>query len=137
MAEATNALENEISDYLAGRAECTLAGVGGAFVGLITAVTDAEAGTVTECAGTGYARSDGALSTGNMGAASNGVSASTAAITYGPATAADWGTITHAGIWSASTAGTLLAVTALDASKAVGDGDTFEFAIGDFTVTVT
>lgn len=53
-------------------------------------------------------------------------------IIFTTATAA-WGTITHFGIHDSGTwgAGNLLYHGALDASKVVGDGDTFKFAAGN------
>lgn len=51
-------------------------------------------------------------------------------ITFTTATAS-WGTVSHFGIHDASTAGNLLFHGALTASKAVGDGDTFTFPVGD------
>lgn len=44
---------------------------------------------------------------------------------------ASWGTVTHVALHDAITAGNMLMHTALDVSKAVGDGDTFKFPAGD------
>jgi hypothetical protein len=59
-----------------------------------------------------------------------------AAVTFPPANGGDWGTVTHVGIHDASTAGNLLFHGILTAEKIVGDGDTFEFAIGNLDVTL-
>lgn len=45
-------------------------------------------------------------------------------------------TVTHVGIWSASTAGTFVWGGALSASKVVNAGDTFHFNDGAITVTL-
>jgi hypothetical protein len=46
--------------------------------------------------------------------------------------------VTHVGIWDSGTwgGGNLLFHGILSASKVVGDGDTFEFAIGNLDVTL-
>lgn len=59
--------------------------------------------------------------------------ANTHDITFTTATAA-WGTVTHFGIFDAETSGNLLFHGALDASKAVGLGDTFKFLAGDLVL---
>jgi hypothetical protein len=137
MAEATNYLEGAIAEHICN--VNTFAAVSGAAIGLATAVTDVEAGTLTECANSfSYGRE--AISTTQMeNTATNGVLANDVAITFTTASGGSWGTVTHAFIADSATygAGNILAITTLDASKTVGDGDTFEFAIGDFSVTVT
>src|SRR6185436_14277182 len=95
------------------------------YLALFTAVTDAEAGTGTECAAAGYARQ--AIS---FGASTDGAGSNDAAVTFGPLTGT--GTVTHAAIMDASTAGNCLtAIKALAASKTYQDGDSIQFAIGD------
>lgn len=56
-------------------------------------------------------------------------------ITFPTATAA-WGTVTHIGIFDATTAGNLLFHGALTASKTVGNGDTFSIAAGALDITL-
>lgn len=46
-------------------------------------------------------------------------------------------TVTHCGIWDASTAGNFLIGGALAASKVVNAGDTFNVAIGDLDISLT
>jgi hypothetical protein len=50
---------------------------------------------------------------------------------------ASWGTVAYTGIRDASTAGNLLFFGALTASKAVDNGDTFQWAAGALDVTVS
>ena len=45
-------------------------------------------------------------------------------------------TVTHIGLWDASSSGNLLYHTAVDTSKAVLAGDTISVAIGAVTVTL-
>lgn len=136
MATATNYLEGRICQMLAGVDVTAI--ISGAYVGLATAVSDAEAGTLTEVTNSNaYARVQ--ISTTQMeNTATNGVIANDAAITF-PTATGSWGTVTHAFIADSGThgGGNILSVKALDASKAVGNGDTFEFATGDYTITVT
>ena len=99
------------------------------YVGLYTSdPTDANTGT--EVSGGSYARKSA-----TFGAPSNGVSATSADITFDQATAS-WGTITHIGILDASTSGNLLYHTPLTTSKTIDTGDIFKIASGSLTVTL-
>lgn len=51
-----------------------------------------------------------------------------------PAATASWGTVTHFAICDAASGGNFLYHGALDASKAVGSGDTFKFAAGNLNL---
>lgn len=51
-----------------------------------------------------------------------------------PTATASWGTVSHFGIHDAASTGNLLFHGALTASKAVGDGDTFTFPVGDLNL---
>jgi hypothetical protein len=134
MAEALDALEQEIGDYLTGQGTATIFGTGNSFVALYTTAPADDGTGGVEVTGGSYAREE--LTATNMAPTTTaGVATNDVAITFTTATAA-WGIVTHAGVCSAISGGTIGAVTALDASKTVGDGDTFEFAIGDFSVTV-
>lgn len=98
------------------------------YAALFTAVTDSEAGTGTEVSGGSYARQ-----AVTFGAPSNGAGSNTGLITY-PTATASWGTITHAGLFDAVSAGNpLSALKALAASKVIGSGDIFRFPIGNIT----
>lgn len=126
MADLSNYLENAlVNAVLRNTAYTSPATV---YVALFTAVTDAEAGTGTEVStsGTAYARQ-----AVTFGAPSNGATDNTGIITF-PTATASWGTITHAGLFDASTGGNALSVIkALAASKVIGSGDVFRFPIGD------
>ena len=90
-------------------------------------------GSGNEISGNDYAR---VQMTGGFDAASGGATANTAAITFPPANGGNWGTISHIGIWDASTNGNLLLHGALDDSVVINDGDTLEIAAGDLDVTL-
>ncbi len=89
-----------------------------------------DAGTGTEVSGGSYARKSATFA-----APSNGVSASSADVTFDQATAS-WGLITHIGIWDALTTGNLLYHTPLTTSKTIDSGDIFKIASGSLTVTL-
>lgn len=91
--------------------------------------TDAGSG-LAEPSGNGYARTAITFNAPSGGVSDNAV------VTF-PAATGSWGTITHFAIFDASSGGNMLFHSALAASKAVGDGDTAEFAAGDMTVTLT
>lgn len=101
------------------------------YVGLYTAAPS-DSGGGTEVSGNGYERK-----TVTFAAASTpgGTTSNTGAVSF-TASGGAWGTITHVGIFDASTSGNLLWHGGLTASKTVGDGDTIEFAIGNIDLTV-
>jgi hypothetical protein len=89
-----------------------------------------DAGTGTEVSGGSYARTSI-----TFGSPSNGVTTNSADVTFPTCTAA-WGTVTHMGIYDASTSGNLLYHTPLDASKTVDSGDIFKISSGNLSVTL-
>ena len=89
-----------------------------------------DAGSGTEVSGGAYART--AIT---FGSPSNGVTTNSADVTFPTCTAA-WGTVTHMGIYDASTSGNLLYHTPLDASKTVDSGDIFKISSGNLSVTL-
>lgn len=99
------------------------------YVGLHTA-DPTDAGTGTEVLGGSYART-----AVTFGAPSDGVSTNSAAVEFPQATA-NWGTVSHIGIWDASSSGNLLYHTALDTSKTIETGDIFKIASGSLSVTL-
>lgn len=76
------------------------------YVGLFTALPTGGIGG-TEVTGGSYARVEVASTTGNWTAPSNGITANAAPIKFAIPTA-NWGEVLGVGIWTASTAGTLL-----------------------------
>jgi len=81
--------------------------------------------TGTEVSGGSYARQSVTFAAPSGGATSN-----SGDITFPEATA-DWGTVSHVGIYDASTDGNLLFHGALTQAKAVYSGDQFIIKTGD------
>ena len=126
MAEMSNFLENELYDHVLRNAAYT--SPSSLYVSLHTA-DPTDAGTGTEVSGGSYART-----AVTMGAPTNGSGTNSADVQFPQATG-DWGTVTHIGIWDASTSGNMLFHTPLDTSKNITTGDVFKIASGSLTVT--
>jgi len=127
MAEMSNYLENALIN--ATLRATTFTSPTTVYVGLYTA-DPTDAGTGTEVSGGSYARQSA-----TFGAPSNGVSTTTADITF-PQCTSSWGTVSHIGILDALTTGNLLYHTPLTTSKAIDTGDLFKIASGSLTVTL-
>ena len=89
-----------------------------------------DAGTGTEVSGGSYARQSISWNTPASGAVTN-----SADVTFPQATA-DYGVVSHIGIFDASTAGNLLYHGALSASKSVTTNDTFIVEAGDLSISL-
>ena len=90
---------------------------------------DDAGGAEVSTSGSAYVRKAIAFSAASSGSASN-----SGAVEFDAATSS-WGTITHIGIWDASSAGNLLFYGALDASKAIATGDIFKVNASGVTIT--
>jgi len=98
------------------------------YVGLFT--TDpTDAGTGTEVSGGSYVREAATFSV-------TGDTATTTAAIEWPVATADWGAITHVGVFDASTSGNLIAHAALTASKTINTDDVFRIPAGDLDITI-
>jgi len=86
----------------------------------------------SEVAGGAYAR-QGPVTFTNTGSNPT-TSANSTLITY-PTATANWGTITHFGLWSAATAGTFYGGAAVTTSKAIDVDDIARWDIGKLTFT--
>jgi hypothetical protein len=100
------------------------------YVALFTALSD-DGGTVTEASGFDYART-----AVTFGAASGRAASNSGAVTFPDANGGAWGTITHVGIYDASTSGNLMFYGELDAPIVVNDAETFSIGTGDMTLTL-
>ncbi len=130
MAALSDYLENKLIDQVFRAQAYTFPTT--LYVGLFTAAPS-DTGGGTEVSGGSYARvsvssslanwagtqaaASTTASSGNSGTTSNNVS-----VTF-PAPTANWGVITHVGIFDASTAGNLLIWGALTINKTVNNGD--------------
>jgi hypothetical protein len=103
------------------------------FVGLFTAAPS-DTGGGTEVSGSGYARVSAGTISGS-GTATTFTNA--AAIEFAAASGGNWGTIGWAGIYTASTGGTLLAWAPLTTAKAINDGDIFRIPASSLTITLS
>lgn len=101
------------------------------YVALYT-VAPGESGGGTEVSGTSYARQSVAFSV--TGTAPT-TAANSAAVEF-PTAGGSWGTVVAAGIFTASTGGTLLAFADLTASKTIDTGDVLRFNTGALTITL-
>lgn len=134
MAALTNYLENKLIDHIFRTSSYTKPST--LYVGLITGIADAEAGSITEVSGGSYARVARAPLDANWNASTtNGTTANTASIQF-PAATADWGTCTHFGIWDAATGGNLLIYAPLTAARTITTGTTPSFGAGALTFQV-
>ena len=136
MAGFTNYLEDKVMGHLFGATAYTAPTW---YVGLLTAApSDSAAGT--EVAGGSYVRKAVTWTVIGAGAAQ---ATNTAALEWDAATA-DWGTVTHAGIYDAladpSNLGTQVQLTQSDFTtvnpKTVNDGDVFKIDAGNLKVTL-
>lgn len=133
MSNMTNYLEKKLCDHTLGKASYTMPAT--VYVALFTA-DPTETGSLTnEVSGGSYSRL-AITSAMSAAGATDGTSSNSSALTLGPASAS-WGTITHIGIMDASTSGNMLLYGALAASKTIGSGDSFQFAIGQLEVTMS
>ena len=91
--------------------------------------TDTGSGTEVSTSGTAYARQSASFTV------SGDTASNSAAIEFATATAS-YGTVTHVGIFDASTGGNLIAHAALTTSKAIDTGDVFRVPAGDLDITL-
>ena len=126
MSAMSDYLENEILDHILGTGAYTMPAT--VYVGLSTgSFNDDNSGT--ELTGNNYSRK-----VITFGAASSGTASNNAAVEFDAATGS-WGTVSHFGIFDASSAGNLLIHGALTASKVIETGDILKIAIGDMDIT--
>ena len=127
MSEMSNYLENALINHTVRIS--ALSAPSAVYVSLHTANPDEDA-SGSELSGSAYARQ-----AATFAAPSNGVSTTSADINFPQATGS-WGTVSHIGIWDASSSGNMLYYTALDASKTIATGDILKIAAGSLTVTL-
>jgi threonine dehydrogenase-like Zn-dependent dehydrogenase len=88
---------------------------------------DGDSGT--EVSGGGYARQSVTFTT-------SGDTASNSAAVEFPTATANYGTVSHVGVYTASSGGTLIAHAALTSSKSIETGDVFRVPAGDLDITL-
>lgn len=104
------------------------------YVGLFTAAPS-DTGGGTEVVGNAYAR----VATGTLSVTGTSPTTATnsAAIEFAAASGGNWGTVTYAAIFDASTGGNMLAWAALTTSRTINDGDVFRIPAGSLDITLT
>lgn len=133
---ATTYLENKLLSFLFKNNAGSLSTPGDSiYVGLATAVSDAEAGSLTEATFGSYARQQ--VTAANWTLASSSADQQTvtnAANIEFPASTGTANTITHAFIVDAASSGNILFVGALDANKTIDSGDIFRINASNLTI---
>lgn len=129
MSAASDYLELKLLDHTLGTTAYTAPAT--VYVGLHTSSPLDDASGTGEVSGNGYARQSASFA-----AASGGSASTDATITFPAASGGSWGTISHIGIYDASTAGNLLYHGAVTTSKLIEDGDTFQISSGNLTISL-
>jgi len=126
----TNFLETEILDHVFAGAAYTAPST--KYLALFTAISDGEAGTVTEVStsGTAYVRQSVAFTT------SGDTTSNSGAVEYPTATGGGFGTVTHVGVYDAVSSGNLMCYATLSSSKVISAGDVFRVPTGDLDITL-
>lgn len=126
MSAMSDYLENKVLDHILATTSYTAPAT--VYVGLSTgSFGDDNSGT--ELSGSGYARV-----AASFGAAASGTASNDAAIEFSAASG-DWGTVSHFGIFDASTTGNLLIHGSFTASKVIATGDILKIATGDMDIS--
>ena len=98
------------------------------YIALYTAAPS-DSGGGTEVSGGGYTRKTVAFTV-------SGNTASNSASVEFPTATASYGTVSHVGVFDASSGGNLIAYAALTTSKAIDTGDVFRLPTGDLDITL-
>ena len=121
-------LELKFLDHFTGTASTSAPSA--VYLGLSTAsLNDDNSGT--ELSGSGYTRK-----VITFASASSGSIANNSAVEF-PTATGSWGTVSHFGIYDASSSGNLLFHGAFSASKAIASGDILKVASGSLTISAT
>ena len=133
---ATTYLENKILSFIFKNNAGSFSTPGDSiYVGLATAVSDAEAGSLTEATFGSYARQQVTAANWTLASAStNQQTVVNAANIEFPASSGTSNTVTHAFLVDAASSGNILFVGALDASKTIATGDIFRINAGNLTI---
>jgi len=128
MSAMSDYLELKFLDHFTGTASTSAPSA--VYLGLSTgSLADDNSGT--ELSGNNYTRK--AIT---FASASSGSIANNSAVEFNSATGS-WGTVSHFGIYDASSSGNLLFHGAFSASKAIASGDILKVASGSLTISAT
>lgn len=131
MAGYSDYLEGKILDHLFGLAAFTAPA--NLYAALFTAAP-ADSGGGTEVSGNAYARVTVANNSGVFSRSGSTIS-NLVAITFAAPSPSAWGTVTHWGLYDASSGGNLWGWAALSVSRSTSVGVALSFAIGALTIT--
>jgi len=124
----SNFLETEILDHVFAGAAYTAPSTH--YLALYTAApSETGGGTEVTTSSTAYARQSVAFTTTGNTTSNN------AAVEF-PTATATFGTVTHVGVFDASTGGNLMAYATLSSSKTIDTGDVFRVPTGDLDITL-
>ena len=126
MSAMSNYLENEILDHILATGAYTMPSA--IYIGLSTGSFGDDA-SGTELNGNGYTRKVMAFDAAVAGTADN-----SGAVEFSAATSS-WGTVSHFGLFDASSGGNLLIHGAFTAAKLIDTGDILKIAAGDLDIT--
>ena len=126
MSAMSDYLENKVLDHVLGTTSYTMPAT--VYIGLSTG-SFADDNSGTELTGNGYARQSIAFD-----AAASGTTDNTSAVDF-PTATGSWGTVSHYGLFDASSSGNLLIHGAFTVSKAVASGDILRIAAGELDIT--
>ena len=101
------------------------------YVALFTSAPN-DAGGGTEVSGNGYSRQSVSWDTAS---GTGGTTDNSGAVSF-TASGSGFGTVTHIGIFDASSSGNLLWHGAMDTAKSVASGDVLQFAAGAIDLTI-
>ena len=100
------------------------------YLALFTSNPDEDgSGTEVSTSGTAYARQTAAFTV------SGNTASNSAAIEF-PTATASYGTVSHVGVYDASTGGNLIAYAALSTAKAIDTGDVLRLPLGELDITL-
>jgi hypothetical protein len=100
------------------------------YLALYTAAPgEAGGGTEVTTVGTAYARQSAAFTV------SGNTASNTSAVEF-PTATASYGTVSHVGVYDASTGGNLIAYAALTTAKVIDTGDVLRVPAGDLDITL-
>ena len=134
---APNYLERRLLHFLFKNNSLSFSSPGDSiYVGLATAVSTAETGSVTEATFTNYARQQVTASNWTLvgSDSTDQQTATNAANIEFPASGGTNNTITHIIITDAASSGNVLFVGALDVQKVIESGDIFRINAGNLTI---
>ena len=134
---ATNYLERRLLHFIFKNNSLSFSTPGDSiYVGLATAVSAAETGTVTEATFTNYARQQVTAANWTLvgSDSTDQQTATNAANIEFPASGGTNNTITHIIIADAASSGNVLFVGALDVQKVIESGDIFRINAGNLTI---